>query len=351
MLAPGRQAQPGCGAMACRRRCISRARSLATVCSTPRERLGGGDGDAGAASRRHRGSRGRRAARSATGSLRTARAPRRSTRSGRLIARPTLNLVARTASLAQAAQVFQVGSARAIPRRATSVMPECRCRRSTTPPRGGRSQRAGVEVCLRRGVTAILPANGGFRVEVSGAPTLDADAVILAVAQRPRRAPDAAGGRRRREPRSRGSAARRSSTSTSCYDRRVLDSRSPPASTRRCSGCSTAPRAPASADGAVPCDVAVGGRTGADDDDRGSPRAATCRRSRSCCLPMRGASVEAFFVTREHAATFRAAPGARALRPGAADRAAGLRARRELDGHGLAGDDGGRGAQRPGGGA
>jgi uncharacterized protein with NAD-binding domain and iron-sulfur cluster len=30
----------------------------------------------------------------------------------------------------------------------------------------------------------------------------------------------------------------------------------------------------------------------------------------------RGANVEQFFVTREHAATFRAAPGARALRPG-----------------------------------
>jgi uncharacterized protein with NAD-binding domain and iron-sulfur cluster len=30
----------------------------------------------------------------------------------------------------------------------------------------------------------------------------------------------------------------------------------------------------------------------------------------------RGALVELFFVTREHAATFRAAPGARALRPG-----------------------------------
>ncbi|HVX33432.1 MAG TPA: FAD-dependent oxidoreductase, partial [Solirubrobacterales bacterium] len=30
----------------------------------------------------------------------------------------------------------------------------------------------------------------------------------------------------------------------------------------------------------------------------------------------RDAQVEAFFVTREHTATFRAAPGARALRPG-----------------------------------
>ena len=34
----------------------------------------------------------------------------------------------------------------------------------------------------------------------------------------------------------------------------------------------------------------------------------------------RGATVEVFRVTREHAATFRAAPGARALRPGSAAR-------------------------------
>jgi uncharacterized protein with NAD-binding domain and iron-sulfur cluster len=37
-----------------------------------------------------------------------------------------------------------------------------------------------------------------------------------------------------------------------------------------------------------------------------------------------GAGVERFFVTREHAATFRAAPGARALRPGPQTRLGGL---------------------------
>ncbi|MBV8429640.1 MAG: FAD-dependent oxidoreductase, partial [Solirubrobacterales bacterium] len=36
------------------------------------------------------------------------------------------------------------------------------------------------------------------------------------------------------------------------------------------------------------------------------------------------ASVQTFFVTREHSATFRAAPGARALRPGARTRLPGL---------------------------
>lgn len=38
----------------------------------------------------------------------------------------------------------------------------------------------------------------------------------------------------------------------------------------------------------------------------------------------REANVEAFFVTREHAATFRAAPGARALRPGPRTQLSGL---------------------------
>jgi uncharacterized protein with NAD-binding domain and iron-sulfur cluster len=38
----------------------------------------------------------------------------------------------------------------------------------------------------------------------------------------------------------------------------------------------------------------------------------------------RDAVVETFFVTREHAATFRAAPGARALRPGPRTRLPGL---------------------------
>src|SRR5204863_5772384 len=38
----------------------------------------------------------------------------------------------------------------------------------------------------------------------------------------------------------------------------------------------------------------------------------------------RDARVESFFVTREHSATFRAAPGARALRPGPRTRLPGL---------------------------
>ena len=60
----------------------------------------------------------------------------------------------------------------------------------------------------------------------------------------------------------------------------------------------------------------------------------------------REAKVERFLATREHAATFRAAPGVAALRPGSRDLRAGARAGGGVDGHGLAGDARGRGAER-----
>ena len=48
---------------------------------------------------------------------------------------------------------------------------------------------------------------------------------------------------------------------------------------------------------------------------RGAARRGSPPRSPSCCRPRASASVERFVVTREHAATFRAAPGAGRLRP------------------------------------
>ena len=60
----------------------------------------------------------------------------------------------------------------------------------------------------------------------------------------------------------------------------------------------------------------------------------------------RGASVEFFLATREHAATFRAAPGVGALRPQRANSAAGTGARRRLDRDGLAGHARGSRAER-----
>ena len=60
----------------------------------------------------------------------------------------------------------------------------------------------------------------------------------------------------------------------------------------------------------------------------------------------RTARVELFLVTREHAATFRAAPGTAALRPRVPDPPARPRPRRHLDRHGLAGDARERRAER-----
>ena len=66
-----------------------------------------------------------------------------------------------------------------------------------------------------------------------------------------------------------------------------------------------------------------------------------------CCRgPARPAS-ELFLVTREHAATFRAAPGQRLAAPAGGPGAAGPRAGRDLDRHRLAGDARERRPQRP----
>ncbi len=128
-----------------------------------------------------------------------------------LIVRPTLNLDPEDASLAQAAQVFQVGLLRDT---AAGDIGYARapCPRSTTWRRGARwSAPVSTSAC------AMAPpasrGGDGLLIEISGAPTVSADVVILAVppdrAARllPRRGGTGA-------DRLAGSAARRSSTST-----------------------------------------------------------------------------------------------------------------------------------------
>jgi squalene-associated FAD-dependent desaturase len=97
-----------------------------------------------------------------------------------LIARPTLNLLPADASLAQAAQVFQVGLLQHCTagdigwaRVPLSEIHDVALRRTLA--------RAGVDVGLRKGVTAVVCDRGGFQIEISGSPTLRADAVVLAV--------------------------------------------------------------------------------------------------------------------------------------------------------------------------
>ena len=230
-----------------------------------------------------------------------------------LIVRPTLNLLPDAASLAQAAQVFQLGlladrsagdvGYAAVP---LGAIHDEAARRAL--------ERAGVTVRLRRGVTMIVPTGAGFRIEVNGAPTVESDAVILAVS------PDRAA---RLLPAGAGvdagtSAALGHSPIVNLhvvFDRRVLD-------------------APFAAGVHTPVQwmfdrTASGGLSGgqylavslsAADDDLNVPagelRGRYVPALRTLLPAARGAEVQGFFVTREHSATFRAGPGARAWRPG-----------------------------------
>jgi hydroxysqualene dehydroxylase len=230
-----------------------------------------------------------------------------------LIARPTLNLLAADASLAQAAYVFQqgllcdkaagdVGFAR-VP---LGAIHDVAARRALA--------QAGVDVRLRLGATAILPGNEGFRIEAGGVPPLTADAVILAVphTRAAKLLPAGCGVEQ----------ARLARLGTSpivnlhvVYDRRVFEM-------------------PFAAGVHTPVQWLFD-RTGGSGLTRGQYLAIslsaanaelnmTVEDLRRRFLPAlaallpeaRQAVVEWFLVTREHAATFRAAPGARALRPG-----------------------------------
>jgi squalene-associated FAD-dependent desaturase len=238
-----------------------------------------------------------------------------------LIARPTLNLLADDASLAQAAYVFQQGLLRDAE---ASDIGYARVPLSEIHDVAARHalQRAGVDVRLRSGAAAIIPVNGtanaehgGFHVEINGVPTLEADAVILAVSHdRATRLLPAVAGLDR---------ARLTRLGTSpivnlhvVYDRRVFEMafaacvRSPVQwifDRTPCAGLSQGQYLAVSLSAAD-----------AELDMTGDDLRALFIPALAQLLPAaREGEVQSFFVTREHAATFRAAPGARALRPGA----------------------------------
>ena len=230
-----------------------------------------------------------------------------------LIARPTLNLTPRDASLAQAAQVFRVGL---LEDSSACDVGYARVPLSEIHDRAAARAlaTAGVDVHLRRGVTAIVPVKGGYRVESGGAPSLQAPAVILAVQpdRLARLIPEGAGVADER--------LRRLGTSPIVnlhvvFDRKVTD-------LPFAAGVATPvqwffDRTESSGlEGgqylAVSLSAAEAELSKTADELRGRYLAALAE-----LLPAaREARVENFFVTREHAATFRAAPGARALRPG-----------------------------------
>jgi squalene-associated FAD-dependent desaturase len=236
-----------------------------------------------------------------------------------LIVRPTVNLVSADASLAQAAQVFQVGLLHD-----TKAADVGYARVPLSDIHDTAAQRAlasaGVDIRLRRGVSAIAPGPDGFAVEVRGAPTVHADRVVLATS------PGRAAGLL--PPRSGPTPAQLAGLGRSpivnlhvVLDRRLLEE-------------------PFAAAVHSPLQWLFD-RTESSGVRRGQYLAITLSAAdaelamsadelRERALPalfeLLGdrAGVDAFFVTREHAATFRAAPGARTLRPPARTAIAGL---------------------------
>jgi squalene-associated FAD-dependent desaturase len=242
-----------------------------------------------------------------------------------LIVRPTINLRVDDASLAQAAQVFQVGL--------LSDADAADVGYATVPlseihDRAARSalERAGARVRLRTGASAIAAeAAGGFRLSLTGgAEPLAADAVVLAVP--PSRASQllpAGSGVDLESLEALGTSPIVNLHVT--LDRRVLD---------------------------VPFAAAIGSplqwifdRTDPAGDEAGAGQhlaitlsaadeelpmtaealRARCEEALPALLPAaRDARIVRFSVTREHAATFRASPGSRARRPGAATALPGL---------------------------
>lgn len=230
-----------------------------------------------------------------------------------LIARPTLNLAPADASLAQAAQVFRVGL---LHDRTASDVGYARV------PLGdihnlaaGRAlAAAGVEIRMRHGATGVLPEPHGFSVQLSGAAALSAQAVILAVP------PDRLA---RIIPAAAGVAPDRLEALGNSpivnlhivFDRPVTDL-----------SFAAGVRTPVqwffdrTASSGLSRGQYLAVSLSAAQDELGMTADELRTRYVDALgelLPeSRRARVQAFFVTREHAATFRAAPGARALRPG-----------------------------------
>ncbi len=238
-----------------------------------------------------------------------------------LIAKPTLNLRVDDASLAQAAQVFQLGLLEdtasgdiGIARVPLSDIHDGAAQRALA--------RAGVDVRLRRGATMIVPRERGFCVETSGSPTLETDVVVLAVPvdRAARLLPPSAGVDRRIFARLGRSPIVNLHVR---YDRRVLDV---PFAAGVHSPVQWVFDRTESA-GLQPGQYLVVSLSAADDEI-----AATADDLRARYLPALAellpaaseAAVETFFVTREHSATFRAAPGVRELRPPARTELPGL---------------------------
>ncbi len=238
-----------------------------------------------------------------------------------LIARPTLNLTVADASLAQAAQVFRVGLLGdpdagdigwAIA--PLSEIHDKAARRAL--------ERAGAQVRLRSTVGLITPAREGLQVAASDGFEARADAVVLALP------PEAAA---KLLPAGSGLDARFASRLGRSaivnlhviYDRPVLD-----VPFAACVGSPLQWMFDRTASSGLKVGQYLAVSLSAADDELGTPVESLKERylpALADVLPeAREAHVENFFVTREHSATFRAAPGARAWRPEARTELPGL---------------------------
>ena len=230
-----------------------------------------------------------------------------------LITRPAVNLGVTEASLAQAAQVFQVGL---LGDAAAGDIGWAAVPLSEIHDRAARRalDRVGVSVRLRSTADAIVAEAGGFRVELAGGDGVHADALVVALppAGAERLLPPGAGMRQ-------GFAQRLGSSAIVnlhiVYDRPVLEQ-----------AFAAAVRSPLQwlFDRSASSGLAAGQYLAVSLSAAGAELHDTAATLRERYLPAvaallpaaREATVEQFFVTREHAATFRAAPGARAWRPG-----------------------------------
>jgi squalene-associated FAD-dependent desaturase len=235
-----------------------------------------------------------------------------------LIVRPTLNLVSEDASLAQAAYVFQQGL---LQDATAGDIGHARVPLGEIHDEAARRAlaRAGVTVHLRRSASAITPVRGRFSIEISGAPSCCADRVILAVPH------DKAARLLPAEARVDAPALGRSPIVNLhvVYDRRVLD-------VPFAAGVHTPVQwvfDRTESAGLSSGQYVVVSLSAADEDVVASVADLRARYLPALArlLPEAAvATVRTFFVTRDHAATFRAAPGTRAHRPGAATALPGL---------------------------
>jgi squalene-associated FAD-dependent desaturase len=250
-----------------------------------------------------------------------------------LITRPTVNLPAEQASLAQAAYVFQEGL---LSHSAAGDLGHARVPLSEIHDVAGRAalERAGVALRLRTGVAAIEP---GFTVRLSGgaespaqspAETLAADAVVLAVG--PARAAELLPAGSGIDPAAlRGLGESPIVNVHVVYDRPVLDVPFAAGVDTPVQWIFDRTESAGVTDGSLPegCQYLVITLSAADEELGMAGEAIVARYLDALCelLPAaREARVVRTFVTRDHAATFRAAPGQRALRPASRTRLPGF---------------------------